>query len=71
MTDPIRLNPTTIEIIVGLHIFFDDYEKICHWLMAKNIELGDMSPIQLIRNGRDEKVLKYINSKLEDGEYEL
>lgn len=60
------MSPTVIEIIVKLHNFFKSYEQVSAWLSIKNLNLGGLSPRQLIFEGREETVLKFINTSLEE-----
>ena len=55
------INPTAVEIIVGLHVFFDDYEKICAWLETSNPNFGGTAPLRLMQLGRGSKVLQFID----------
>lgn len=63
----INLDETTIEIVIGLHIFFDDYKKAKDWINTKNLNFGGVAPLELINRGRGKKVLQFINNALEEG----
>lgn len=54
-----------MEIIVNLHVFFNNYEKMAAWLKTKNYNLGNMRPIDLIEKGREKKVLQFIIDALD------
>ncbi len=60
-----RLNQDFIELIVTLHAYFNDYEKIEHWLYTYNSNLGS-TPIELISIGRGHKVLQFIKAALDE-----
>lgn len=47
-------------------IFRNEQEKVYQWLRGKNPNLGDISPIKLIKMGRGHKVLQFIKSVLEE-----
>ena len=47
--------------------FFDDYEKTLLWMVTPNINLGELSPIQMIVVGRYKKLKQFIKNRLEDG----
>ncbi len=49
-----------IEIVVNLHVFFDDYQKIFLWLTTKNPHFGDIAPLRLMQIGKGKKVLSFI-----------
>ena len=66
----LKLDPTTCEIIVGLHVHFDDFNKMTSWLKAKNLNFGGCAPIDLINKGKGKKVLKFIDDAL-DGRGEI
>lgn len=61
----IWLDETTLDIIVGLHVFFSDYEKMMAWLTVDNLNLGGCSAIDLINRGRGKRVQEFINNALE------
>ncbi len=54
--------PTTIDIVVSLHVHFNDIEKIDLWLRTKNPNLGDIAPLYMIAIGRAKKLLAFIES---------
>lgn len=60
------MNPVDIEIIVGLHVFFQDYKKISVWLKTENTSLGGITPLHMMANGRSKKLLKFINTALDN-----
>jgi hypothetical protein len=45
--------------------FFKDEAKTKLWMETKNPLLGEISPIQMIQLGRQEKLLSFINSSLD------
>jgi hypothetical protein len=59
------LNEITIEIILSLHSFFQDSEKVANWLKTKNPGLGGITPITMINKGREIKVLSFVNNALD------
>lgn len=63
----IKLDPTTCEIIVGLHTHFNDFDKMCFWLVLDNPEMG-CKPIELINAGKGKKVLQLIDAALKENE---
>lgn len=54
------VDPTTMEIVVGLHVFFDDYKKMATWLVTRNPFFGNVAPLKLIQLGKSKKVLDFI-----------
>ncbi len=55
-----NLTVQDIEIIVRVHKFFQDYRKTAIWLSCPNLNLGNLSPIQLMQVGRGHRVLEFI-----------
>lgn len=55
-----------IEIVILLHVFFQDVIKINRWLNTPNPLLGNSSPISLVKVGRGEKVLAFIKNALDE-----
>lgn len=52
-----------IKIIALLWEFFDrDSQKVGAWLRADNLNFGGFKPIQLMENGREHKVLRFIEN---------
>lgn len=49
-----------IEIIVNLHAFFNDIQKVFHWLKTPNPMFGEIAPLKLMQMGRGPKVLQFI-----------
>ncbi len=45
--------------------FKDDYEKTLLWFYVKNPALGGVKPIEMIKNGRTDKLCKFIETALE------
>lgn len=45
-----------------LYYFNGDTEKTWNWFKSPNACLGNVSPIDMIRTGRTNKLLKYIES---------
>lgn len=62
----IELTKTNIDIIIGVHCFFNDIEKVHFWLHLENPNLGGATPVHLMRSGRSKKLLKWINNALEE-----
>lgn len=62
------LDEDTIEIVLGLHCFFQDASKVNFWLHITNPMLGDVKPIDMINGGRGKKLLKWIESCLDGNE---
>lgn len=46
--------------------FKDDPKKAIDWFHELNSSLGGIRPIEMIHNGRSDKLLKFIRSSLED-----
>lgn len=65
-SNKINLNETTVETIIGLHSFFNNYKKVIDWLKFENLNLGGSAPITLINNGREQKVLQFVNTALDE-----
>ena len=55
-----KITPELVEIIIELHVLFDDYKKISAWLQTENYNFGGVTPIQLINRGRGKKVYEFI-----------
>lgn len=45
--------------------FDDDMDKAWKWFYTANPGLGYASPMEMLRNGRAKKLLKFIESRLE------
>lgn len=46
--------------------FFDkDYEKTLIWFDVPNPALGNVRPLDMIKNGREEKLCKFIQNQLD------
>jgi len=48
-----------------LNYFDDNYEKTLMWCYVDNPALGGVKPIQMILNGRTDKLLKFIENALD------
>ena len=57
------IDKTFVEIVIELHVIFNDARKVESWLKTKNLNFGGTSPLVLIREGRSRTVLQYIQSK--------
>lgn len=44
-------------------------EKVLTWFQTPNPQLGNVSPIDMIRIGRGEKLCKWIDQTIREGEY--
>lgn len=55
-----NISTQLIEIIIELHVIFQDYKKIEAWLKCDNLNFGGTSPINIINQGRGHKVLEFI-----------
>ena len=62
----IELNETNIKIICKLNYFFNDFKKVIEWLEAKNPNFGDISPRWLMKIGKEDNVLQFIETSLEE-----
>lgn len=51
-----------VEAVQNLHDFFDDNDKVAHWLITDNPHFGGSSPLSLFNRGRGHKVSQFINS---------
>lgn len=51
-----------MDIIINLHCFFDDYDKMQAWLITENKDFGGVSPADIIVNGK----AKYLIEKLDE-----
>lgn len=57
------------ETLKKLLIFFKyDYLKLFNWLNSKNPSLGNVSPLRLIEQCREEKLIKFIENALSENE---
>lgn len=60
-------NVSTYFIISHLEKFFkNNDDKIKDWLETKNPNLGNLSPLELIKRGRAHKVLEFVESAMEE-----
>ena len=64
----VELTRINVEIIINTHCFFNDLEKTALWLRLPNLNLGGSSPIQMMRNGRSDRLLKWILNALDENE---
>jgi len=67
---PAELTEQVIEwatAITLVHSFFKDETKTMLWFKVPNPMLGDVAPRDMIKVGRFKKLLKFIQSALEDG----
>lgn len=64
--EKVKLDEDLIDIIIGLHCFFNDIKKVKLWLNTENLNLGGSTPIDLIQRGRSKRVRGFINSALDD-----
>lgn len=62
------MDETTVEIIVELHVHFNDYKKVALWLRTKNMNFGNIAPLRLMQIGRQKKVLEFILSAAHERE---
>jgi len=68
---PIELKERLIEWAIVLNLvadFFKDKDKTILWFKMPNPLLGDMSPKDMIRAGRFKKLLKFIQSALDENQ---
>lgn len=64
----VDVTETNIEIIVNLHAFFQNYQKIKLWLTTKNLNFGNITPLRLMQMGRSHKVLEFIINAIDENE---
>ena len=50
--------------------FFKNESKSIDWMYTKNPLLGDVSPIDMIKVGRFDKLMKFIYTQLEENKYD-
>lgn len=62
--DAIKLTQTTREIIAILNAHFNGLDGAFEWLKATNPMLGNVSGVDMIRMGQEEKLLKTIKNLL-------
>lgn len=48
-----------------LEFFQYDKDKALRWYMTPNPLLGNITPFQMIKNGRGQKLMKFITSQIE------
>jgi len=48
--------------------FFKDPEKTYLWFLSPNPQLGNISPIDIIKNGQSDKLLQFIQTSLSENE---
>lgn len=54
------------EIIIELHIFFDsDMKKVTKWLTTRNLNIGGITPMQLIEADKVIKLHQFVMSSLQ------
>ncbi len=56
----VELSEELVHIVIALHIHFSDENKVFHWLRTKNLNFGNMSPVDLINRGRANRVHQFI-----------
>ena len=66
MAELIRLGKTEIDIIIKVHSFFKNSEKTLIWMVTKNPAFGSISPMELIQEGKSDKLLKVVVLMLDD-----
>lgn len=57
-----KLTAQSIEVVVKLTAVFNDAEKVKLWLITKNLNFGNISPLYLINCGRSHRVLQFIDA---------
>ena len=55
----VKVDHKFIELIIELHVTFQDYGKIKNWLQQSNLNFGGLSPLKLIESGKVKKVLEF------------
>jgi uncharacterized protein (DUF2384 family) len=58
--------PAALECLILVTDFFKDWEKSKAWFKHENPLLGNMRPVDMIKQGRSEKLLKFIKTSLEE-----
>ncbi|SMC62024.1 hypothetical protein [Polynucleobacter kasalickyi] len=67
---PAELTERVLEwatVIALVHSFFNDQTKTMLWFKVPNPLLGDVAPRDMIKVGRYKKLLKFIQTALEEG----
>lgn len=54
------------DILKLVNSHFNDINKSLLWLRCPNPQLGNQSPLDMIWYGREEKLIKFIRSALDD-----
>jgi uncharacterized protein (DUF2384 family) len=49
-----------------LDFFHGDKDKAIAWYMSPNVLLGNTSPFEMIKNGRGQKLMKFIRSCMDE-----
>lgn len=52
-----------------MEFFKQDIVKTCTWFMTANPLLGNIAPVVMLRMGRTEKLLKFIQSLKEENQW--
>lgn len=62
----ILLDETTLDILQGMHCVYNEYKEVLEWLDTPLQDIGGISPLEVINQGKGRRVLKYVNELLED-----
>lgn len=57
-----------MDIIVGLHVVFNDYKEMSKWINTKNFNFGNYTPLELIFLGKGKKVARFVENACANGE---
>lgn len=68
MKDPFEADKIKKCFDLVLKFFKDDYIKTIWWFSSKNANFGGSEPSRLMNQGRVDKVLKFIETSLEENE---
>ncbi len=49
-----------------LEFFEGDKDKAHNWFATKNPSLGNVSPLEMIKKGREKKLIMFINKSLDE-----
>lgn len=65
----VPITPELMEVVVALHVYYGDYEKMNLWLKIENPMLGHIAPSRMLRTpSLRRKLVKFINTALDEND---
>lgn len=50
--------------------FGGDLQKACDWMLADNPNLGNITPVEMIYTGRGDRLIRWVDEQLPEGDAE-